>query len=289
MRRPGAALIIGAGALAACSTTPYGAPTARSVAAKPAPVALMTATAPAPTGGYLSVEQVDVLARTVPAPAGEGSAAQIADRALSDRYRGYEYGDRWLLATAHAELSPRLAAQHFDCALGVRFASAPTPHLTAMFDRLLKDANGAAEAAKTLAFRPRPVGVDPNRPACTTISVAGRASASYPSGSAAVGTAYAAAIAMLDPAHADAAREIGHQIGISRLVCAMHYPADIAAAEPLGRAVFAQAAATPAFQADLEGARVELAAVRATGLTNPGCVAEAAALALPLPPPSPPT
>lgn len=271
------------GGLAGCSVTPFGDPVAARVAPSPAPQALMTSTRPAAVGGYLSVEAVEGLARTVPAPSEDGSAAQIADRALSERYRGYEGGDRWLLATAQAELSPRLAAQHFDCALGVRFASAPTPRLTLLFDRLLKDANGAAERAKTRAFRSRPVGVDANRPACTTVDAAGRASASYPSGSAAVGTAYAEAVAALDPAHAAAAREIGRQIGISRLVCGMHYPADVSAGDALGEAVFAEAAATPAFAADLEAAKVELAAVRATGLTNPGCVAEAAALALPLP------
>ena len=262
--------------LAACASTPFGAPVASAVAA---PAAM---SAPAP-GGYLSADRVEALASSVPAPSADGSAEQAADRALSDRYRAHEGGDRWLLATAHAELSPRLAAQHFDCALGGRFAAAPTPRLTALFDKVLKDANGAAEGAKARAFRPRPVGVDPARAACTTVSAAGRASASYPSGSATVGSAYGEAVAALDPAHAVAAREIGHQIGVSRLVCGMHYPADVAAGEVLGRAVFAEIVATPAFQADLEAAQAELAAVRTTGLTNPGCAAERAALALPLP------
>ena len=241
------------------------------------------AQAASPAGGYLSAEQVGALAQAVPAPSAEGSPEQMADRALSERYRGYENSDRWLLATAHSELSPSLASQHFDCALGVRFASAPTPRLTAIFDKLLKDANGAAEEAKARAFRPRPVGVNPDRLACQTVKAAGRSSASYPSGSASVGAAYGEAIAALDPAHAAAAREIGHQIAVSRAVCGMHYPADVAAGEALGKAAFAEAAASPAFAADLEAARLELAAVRATGLTNPGCVAEAAALALPLP------
>ena len=263
--------------LAGCSSTPFGAPVASAVAA---PAAM---SAPAHAGGYLAVEQVQALAGSVPAPFADGSAEQAADRALSDRYRAYEGGDRWLLATGHAELSPRLAAQHFDCALNVRFAAAPTPRLTALFDKVLKDANGAAETAKARAFRPRPVGVDATRTACTVVSAAGRASASYPSGSATVGVAYGEAVAALDPDHAAAAREIGHQIAVSRVVCGMHYPADAAAGEVLGRAVFAGIAATPGFQADLEAARAELAAVRATGLTNPGCAAERAALALPLP------
>jgi acid phosphatase (class A) len=280
-RRLGLTAMVVSGVLTACSTTPFGEPVASTLA--PPSGAQMTAAEPA-TVGYLTASQIDALAASVPAPSADGSAEQIADRALSQRYRAYENGDRWLLATAHAELSPTLATQHFDCALGVRFASAPTPRLTAIFDKLLKDANGSAETAKVRAFRPRPVGVDPDRPACTRISAAGRASASYPSGSAAVGSAYAEAIAALDPEHQGAAREIGRQIGISRLVCGMHYPADVAAGDALGRAVYAQIAATPAFRSDLVAARAELAAVKATGLTNPGCAAERAALALPLPP-----
>jgi acid phosphatase (class A) len=233
--------------------------------------------------GYLDASQVQAIADRVPPPPAEGTEVHAADLALSEHYRAYEGGDRWRLATAHAVLSPRMASQHFDCALGVRFASAPTPRLTALFDQLLKDANGAAETAKLRAFRPRPVGADPERAACTTLTPASRASASYPSGSAAVGVALGEAVAALDPERAEAAREIGHQIAVSRMVCGMHYAADVAAGEAVGRAAFAEAAATPAFTADLEAARAELAAVRATGLTNPGCAAEAAALAQPLP------
>ena len=179
-----------------------------STASTPAPRGATPMTQEAPqTVGYLPEARLADLAATVPAPSADGSPEQIADRALSDRYRALERSDRWLLATSHAELSPKFAPQHFDCALGVRFAAAPTPRLTALFDKLLKDANGAAELAKARAFRPRPVGVDPTRPACTTITAAGRASASYPSGSATVGAAYGEAMAALDPAHAAAARE----------------------------------------------------------------------------------
>lgn len=230
----------------------FAASSSAQVAARAAPAASLAAHAA--SGGYLSADEIRTLAQAVPELSADGSEAQAADRALSERYRGYEHGDRWLLATAHSELSPRLAAQHFDCALGVRFASAPTPRLTAMFDKLLKDANEAAETAKARAFRPRPVGVNPDRPSCQTVSEAGRKSASYPSGSASVGAAYGEAVAALDPAHAEAARAIGHQIALSRAVCGMHYPADVAAGETLGKAVFGQVAADPALAADLEAA-----------------------------------
>lgn len=269
------AAVLGAGLLglmiAGCSTTPFGAPV------KPA----MT---PAEAGaGYLSAARVAALAAAVPPPSADGSTEQAADRAASDRYRVLEGGDRWLLATAHAELRPELARQHFDCALGVRFQGQATPRLTLLLQRVMHDANEAAEQAKARAFRPRPVGVDPDRPACQRVTAASRASASYPSGSASVGAAYGEVMAAVDPAHAQQAREIGRQIGVSRAVCGMHYDADVKAGTDLGRATAREIAATPAFQDDLKAARAELAGVRRTGLTNAGCTAEAATLALPLP------
>lgn len=254
--------------VSACASAPSGTP---------------AVAAPAVEAGYLSPAALARTAEAVPPPSADGSPEQVADRALSDRYRALENSDRWLLATAHAELRPDLAPQHFDCALGVRFAGTPTPRIRALFEKLLHDANEAAELAKARAFRPRPVGVDAQRPSCQRVSEAGRASPSYPSGSAAVGAAYGAAMARIAPDQAAAANEIGHQIGLSRVVCGMHYPADAVAGEAVGRAVVAQIAATPAFRADLTAAREELAAVRASGLTNPGCAGERAALAVVLP------
>ncbi len=270
-----AAALLAIPVIAACASTPYGEPAGASTTATPIADPVLA--------GYLTEARIKALADAVPAPSADGSAEQIADRALSDRYRALENSDRWLLATAHAELSPELARQHFDCALGVRFTGTATPRLNAVLAKILHDANEAAEAAKSREFRPRPVGVDMARPACTRISEAGRRSPSYPSGSASVGAAYGEVMAAVDPAHAAEARAIAHQIGVSRIVCAMHYPADVAAGEALGKAVFAEAAATPAFQTELVALRAELAEVRRTGLTNPGCVAERAALAMPLP------
>lgn len=243
---------------------------------------------PGPSGetelpGYLTPAALSRIAALVPPPAAEGSPEQAADRALSDRYRALEGSDRWLLATAHAELSPGLALQHFDCTLGIRSAGAPTPRLVVIFERVMADADAVTERVKARDPRPRPVAVDPSRPACQRLSAASRASPSYPSGSAAVGAAYAGVLAAAQPDRAEAVREIGHQIALSRVVCAMHYPADAAEGEAVGRATFDAIAATPAFQADLLVARNEIAAVRATGLTHPGCAAERAALALPTP------
>lgn len=236
-----------------------------------------------PTEGFLVPGVIARLAEAVPAPPVAGSAQDLADKATSARYVALEDSDRWLLATSHAELRPPLALQHFDCALGVRLGSAETPALDRLMARVFHDANSVAERVKARQARPRPIGDDPNRRACQVVNAATRQSASYPSGSAAVGVAYGEAFAALEPARAEVVRRIGHQIGVSRLVCAMHYPTDVAVGEEIGRAVALEAVRTPAFQADVAAARAELEAARRSGLTNPGCAAERAALATVLP------
>jgi len=236
-----------------------------------------------PSTGYLGSPGLQVLADAAPSAPAEGSATARADIAASERLRALENSDRWLLATRHAELRPALALAHFDCALGFRVTAADSPRLVSLLERVLHDADEAAERARARTFRPRPVGVDADRPACQVVSAAGRASPSYPSGSATVGTAFGHVLAALVPEQAGALTRIGHEIAVSPMVCGLHYPADVAAGEQLGEAVFEAVALTPAFAADAEAARREIAAARSAGLTSPACAAERAALATPLP------
>lgn len=271
MSRATAGLIAVAALLSACAGTP--------AALRPQAVQA----AASKTEGYLSGPLIQALADAVPPPPVAGSAPDLADKSRSAQFRTLEDSDRWLLATAHAELRPPLALQHFDCALGLRLGSATTPNLNRLMQRLFHDADAAAELAKARVFRPRPVGDDPERRACQRVNDAGRKGASYPSGSSTVATVYGEAFAALEPQRATDARRIAREVGLSRLVCGMHYPSDVAAGEVLGKAVFEAAAAMPVFDADLAAARSELAAVRATGLTNPGCASERLALATPLP------
>ena len=255
-----------------------------------AAVLALTACAPPPSvprldlsQGYLADAALERLAEAVPPPPAPGSPADLADRAASDAYRGLEGGDRWLLAVAHAEVRPPLALQHFDCALDVRLGSSETPALDRLMARVFHDADAAAEQVKARAFRARPVGDDPDRRACQRIDAKDRASPSYPSGSAALGAAYGQVFAALAPERAAAVRRIGHEMAVSRVVCAMHYPSDAQAGEALGIAVADAVAATPAFRADAAAARAELAAARATGRRSPACAAERLALSAVLP------
>ncbi len=207
----------------------------------------------------------------------------MADEAASRRLVALEDSDRLILATRHAELRPGVALAHFDCALGFRIEAAEAPRLTAILTRVLHDANEAAEIAKARGHRARPVGDDPERRACQVVTPAQRATASHPSGSASVGSAYGAVLAALVPERAEALTEIGRQIAISRMICGMHYPSDIEDGAALGATVADAILATPAFEADAAVARGEIAAARAAARTSPACAAERAALAMPLP------
>jgi len=229
--------------------------------------------------GYLQPGALARLAQAAPSAPVADSPQDRADKAGSARFATLEDTDRWLLATTHAELRPPLALQHFDCALGVRLGSAETPALDRMAAKAFHDVQAVVAQVAASAARGRPVADDAARRACQTLTPAARRSTSYPSAGAATGTAYAEALAAVEPERAAETRRIGHEIGVSRLVCAMNYPSDVAAGEAIGRAVMAEIVATPEFQSEAETARRELTAARETGRTNPGCAAERAALA----------
>ncbi|WP_339915263.1 PA-phosphatase [uncultured Brevundimonas sp.] len=249
--------------------------------AVPALLACACASAPTPVTepvaaptGYLASVDVNRLADAVtPAPE-PGSAVDQADRARSQALSELEGGDRWLMAIAHAELRPPLAAQHFDCAIGTRLYSASSPVLTRLMTRLQLDIGAAAAIARERNVRSRPAAVDPDRRVCLRLTEATRTASSYPSAAAAVAAAYGETFAALAPDRAAAARASGHEVAFSPAVCALNWPSDVEAGEDLGREAYTAAAATPAFQADLELARAEVAVARSTGLTNPGCAAE---------------
>ena len=67
--------------------------------------------------------------------------------------------------------------------------------------------------------------------------------------------------------------------GESRNVCNVHWHSDVVQGRTIGAGVVARMHAEPAFRADLEAARSELAAVRARNAKpSRDCAAEAAAL-----------
>lgn len=256
-----AASLVGAAVLTACIT----APEPRRPAAQ----------------AYVETGTIRALAADLLAPPVAGSPADLADREVSDALKRWEDTDRWLLAGAQAELRPPLALQHFDCALGVRTADAEVPALKRLAERVMRDAVTLAEAADRFQ-RARPVADDPQRRACIRLDPATRARSAWPARPALYGAAYAEALALAAPERAEAVRTIGRAIGDSAAVCALNRPADVAAGAALGLALGAEQAQVADYRADAAAAGAEIAALRASGRTHPGCAAERRALAQPL-------
>ena len=225
-----------------------------------------------PIEGYLGEAAIDALvADRVPSPLVPGNEP-------SDHANFGPGTDRWWLATAHAELRPPEAAQHFDCPLGTRLTERPRPALTRLMNRLLIDSERLTRRLAEGHPRARPVAVDPGLQTCQRIDDTVRASPSWPAGGAVVGAAYGELFAELAPDRAGALRRQGLEIGFSRAVCRMNWMGDVHDGVDIGKAVYAQATLSPAFREDMEAARAEVAAARAEGLTHPACAAERRAL-----------
>ena len=226
----------------------------------------------APVEGYLDPAAVTAMAtRFSPSP--------MDPRAGQAVFASVEPGtDRWWLATAHAELRPPEAAQHFDCVLGTRLAESPRPALTRLMNRLLIDSASVTNALAERAPRRRPVADQPDLQTCVRMDESVRNSPSWPAGGAVAGAAYGEMFAALAPDQAEAVRRRGRDIGESRALCRVNWQADVTDGLQIGRTVYERAAVTPEFAADLDAARAEVAAARAEGLTNPGCAAERRAL-----------
>lgn len=219
--------------------------------------------------GYLGAAAIRSLADAAPEPAAWTP---------SDVFPGEPGADRWWLATAHAQLAAPEAAQHFDCALGTRFARKPRPALTRLMNRLLVDADGLTRLLADRWPVPRPIKVIEGLEPCQRVNDAIRDGPSWPAVGAVAGAAWGEMFAVLAPDQGEGVRRTGREIGLSRAVCRMNWPGDVAAGAALGQRLYAAEAGSPAFAADLEAARAEVAAARAEGLTNPGCAAERRAL-----------
>lgn len=206
-----------------------------------------------PPPGYLAADAAPALMR-MPVHAISDSLPMTDDR-------------RWL-AIAHAELRPAFAPAHFDCALGFRLSGRDIPETRRLFARLGRDITSRLERADAVDGT---VGQPCIRTRFLTADIgSGRA--------AALGTAYAGALALLAPDRADALAAAGIAIGDSARLCGLADADQTVAGAALGLAVLQSASATADFADDLNSARAEVEAARASALTSPACAAERRAL-----------
>lgn len=267
-----AALVLLAMALAACSTSPARAPV-------PAPEQAMAAAEPDKAIGYLAPGAVPASLSLLPPPPADGSAGFALDQVVSRQALALRGSARWQQAARDADLSFPAGAGQFACALGVEASAQRTPHLYALLERSRIDASAATRAAKRHYARARPFMLN-QQPTCTPDDEPDlRGSGSYPSGHSAIGWAWALILSEIAPDRADALIARGRNYGESRLVCNVHWHSDVLAGRFMGAAAVARLHDNPAFRADLQAARGEIARARVQGpMPAQDCAAQAQAL-----------
>lgn len=198
-----------------------------------------------------------------PAPK-DGDARDLEDKRLYEAARRLEGSPRWAMAQADVpyDLATRLAG--YSCAVGVTLTPSTAPKLAALVGKTSIDVGRLNSAAKAVYQRPRPY-TRWGGAICTANSPTLAASLDYPSGHAQLGWTDALILASLAPDRASLILARGRAYADSRAVCGVHTVSATEAGVMLASAQFAVSQSTPAFRADLEAARAELAALRTSG------------------------
>jgi acid phosphatase (class A) len=231
--------------------------------------------------GYLPSKDLPNSLALLPPPPATDSAAYALDKDISRRSFALRDSPRWVLAISDADLSFPHAASTFSCALNARITAEDTPHLYMLLRRTLTDVGISTYAAKNHYNRTRPF-VWNKEPICTPDDKAFlEKDGSYPSGHTAAGWGWALILSEISPEQTDAILARGLAFGESRNVCNAHWHSDVVQGRLIAASTVARLHADPAFRAELEAARGELAAVRSKGLKPiRDCNTETAALAV---------
>ena len=229
---------------------------------------------PAPTGYLSSVPDPAQILR--PAPTA-GEPRDLADTRLSPAARMVVGGPRWALAQADVPYAVTNRLANYSCALGVKLDAAAAPKVAALLGRASMDVGRLNTAAKAVYSRPRPY-KRWGGTICTPSSPALDTSFDYPSGHAQLGWVDALILAELAPDRAAEVMARGRAFADSRAVCGVHTVSAIESGMLLGSVQFARSQAEPVFRADMEAARAELTALRASGAKPDAaaCATEAA-------------
>lgn len=238
-----------------------------------------TATVAKRLPGYLQPhERPDGLALLPPPPA-EGTSRFALDVDIHRAMRSLRGTPRWQLAAADADVSFPHAARQFSCALGVAITPAETPSLYVLMQRAMVDAGQSTASTKDRYQRRRPFVVYDETTCVPDDEASLRTAASYPSGHAAAGWAWALIMVEIAPERATQVLRRGHEFGESRVVCGVHWQSDVDTGRTIAAAAVARLHANPEFAAQIESARREVAIARAAGKPLAAdCAAEARAL-----------
>jgi len=233
-----------------------------SIGAAPAPQTAPPMAAPPPgASGYLGSALPDTYAILPPSPA-KGSPREKADQAVFRATRALKDTPRWALAQNDANQAA--IVQDLACAIGVELTPQNAPKTFALILKMAPDVSRATNRPKDIYKRPRPYllyGGDICVPKTESLA----ASPDYPSGHNGWGWAIGLIMAELAPDRATPILMRARAFGESRMVCGVHSLSAVQAGRLNGSIVVAALHGDPAFRADLDGARAEVAAVRRSG------------------------
>jgi acid phosphatase (class A) len=227
--------------------------------------------------GYLSKEELPNSLELLPPPPAKGSTALAHDEAISKAAFALKGKPRWTQAITDANMELPPAVSNFSCALGLPITAADTPHLFRLLARISMDAGALNSAAKEHHKRPRPFMVHNEEP-CFDKELLLH-DGSYPSSHSTFGLAWALVLAELAPDRAGALIQRGRKFAENRMICNAHWQSDILQGRFTAGILVPLLHTKPAFRADLEMARRDIAALRAkNSAPTVDCAAEAAAL-----------
>jgi acid phosphatase (class A) len=195
-------------------------------------------------------------ALVLPAPPADGSAAAAEELAELHRIQSTRTADE----IAHARIdSATKDVSIFNAAMGPGVDLLKLPATAALFAQVRAEEKRDADVAKDLFKRKRPWIVDSTLDSCSKDG--DEPLTSFPSGHATMGFSMAAVLARLAPSRGPAIMARAADYAHSRLVCEVHFHADIIAGQALGMVVAERLMQDAAFRRQFDAAKVEIEAV----------------------------
>jgi len=232
--------------------------------------------------GYLLVQTLPNTSALLPPPPSDDSAKFKLDKEMNRNSFSLRDTPRWELARKdNIGFFPE-PVDAFCCSLGAPITEKDTPNLYTILNRTYFDVDWWDKPIKDQYKRPRPFVVN-SEPICSSTTATMKKYKSYPSGTAALGWAYALILSEIAPDKTEALLSRGLAYGETTVICNQGWYSDMVAGRILGAALVARLHTEPEFLKNLSAAKNELAALRAKGLQpERDCEAEAAALAFSL-------
>jgi acid phosphatase (class A) len=199
---------------------------------------------------WLTHDDIKAIVQQEPPPPAPGSAAEQADLQAELSAQN----SRTPAQIAEARLDNGYSVKLFTSVIGPKITPESDPRTFAFFDRLNKQIGKVVHESKDRWHRPRPYQAHPE---IHPLFEAG--DYSYPSGHSTHSFAFAVILGQLFPDRANAFLDRARQIAQSRVDAGVHYETDIREGEVVGREVAKELLAKPAFLAELNAAKAELA------------------------------